>query len=262
MKTPTVLLIDDTVADLRVLLDMLSIKNWRVIVSFDGADGLKKASLKKPDLILLDVRMPKMDGFATCLRLKADPRTERIPVIFLTAAEDKTDRLQGLTIGAVDYIIKPFASEEEVLARMALHLKLNQGLGQQTAADTPIDDPGNYPPLVSAATRYLVDHLTNPPSPEALAMQLGSNEKRLNELFQEAFSMPIYTWLREYRLSVAQQLLSQTDTPIAAIAQHCGYSSGANFSTAFKERFGSTPRQFRKALADKPRLSCDTTNRD
>lgn len=254
MKTPTVLLIDDTVSELRVLLDLLSQKNWRVILGFGGQDGLKKATLKRPDLILLDVRMPDLDGFATCRRLKADPRTQNIPVVFLTAAEDKTDRIQGLTIGAVDYIIKPFASEEEVIARMAIHLKQIDGLGTKDPIELLNRKHAHWPPLVSAATRYLADHVANPPSPEALAMILGSNEKALNDLFQKTFSMPIYSWLRQYRLAVAQQLLSQTDTPIADIATHCGYSTPANFSTAFKERFGNTPREFRNQLADKALL--------
>ncbi|MCF8212147.1 MAG: response regulator [Rhodoferax sp.] len=86
---PTLLLIDDSIAELRVLIDMLAARNWRTLVSFSGMDGYRKAGLKKPDLILLDVRMPGMDGFGTCRRLKADPSTQSIPVIFLTAAQDK-----------------------------------------------------------------------------------------------------------------------------------------------------------------------------
>jgi DNA-binding response OmpR family regulator len=126
---PTLLLIDDSITELRVLIDMLAARKWRTLVSFDGLDGYRKATLKQPDLILLDVRMPGMDGFGTCRRLKADPRTQSIPVIFLTSAEDKEDRLTGLSLGAVDYIIKPFVSEEEVLARLGIHLELSRRLG-------------------------------------------------------------------------------------------------------------------------------------
>ena len=101
-RAPTILLIDDSLSELRVLIDLLSARKWRVVVSFDGLDGFYKAQMKQPDLILLDVRMPGMDGFGTLRRLKADERTRTIPVIFLTAADDKADRLAGLSLGAVD----------------------------------------------------------------------------------------------------------------------------------------------------------------
>ncbi|MDP1525332.1 MAG: helix-turn-helix domain-containing protein [Rhodocyclaceae bacterium] len=244
---PTLLLIDDSITELRVLIDMLSARKWRTLVSFDGLDGYRKAALKQPDLILLDVRMPGMDGFGTIRRLKADPRTQAIPVIFLTSAEDKEDRLTGLSLGAVDYIIKPYVSEEEVLARLGIHLELSRRLGE--APKVTVNANAGQSALVAAATALLLEHLARPPSPEALAKQLGTNEKRLNEAFHEAFALPVFGWLREQRLRLARQLLSQTDTPIADIAAHCGYSSPANFATAFKERFECTPRDFRQRIS-------------
>jgi DNA-binding response OmpR family regulator len=244
---PTLLLIDDSIAELRVLIDMLAARKWRTLVSFNGMDGYRKAGLKKPDLILLDVRMPGMDGFGTCRRLKADLNTQSIPVIFLTSAEDKEDRLTGLSLGAVDYIIKPFVSEEEVLARLGIHLELARRLGSAPAISA--NATSGQSALVAAATSVLLESLTNPPSPETLALQLGTNEKRLNEAFHEAFALPVFAWLREQRLRLARQLLSKTDTPIADIAAHCGYGSPANFSTAFKERFECTPRDFRRRLS-------------
>jgi DNA-binding response OmpR family regulator len=246
---PTLLLIDDSVAELRVLIDMLAARKWRTLVSFDGLDGYRKAALKQPNLILLDVRMPGMDGFGTIRRLKADPRTQAIPVIFLTSAEDKEDRLTGLALGAVDYIIKPYASEEEVLARLGIHLELSRRLGEVPRVTA--NETAQHSALIAAATALLLENLASPPSPEALALQLGTNEKRLNEAFHEAFALPVFAWLREQRLSLARQLLSQTDTPIADIAAHCGYSSPANFATAFKERFECTPRDYRRRLSDR-----------
>jgi DNA-binding response OmpR family regulator len=244
---PTLLLIDDSITELRVLIDMLAARKWRTLVSFDGLDGYRKATLKQPDLILLDVRMPGMDGFGTCRRLKADPRTQSIPVIFLTSAEDKEDRLTGLSLGAVDYIIKPFVSEEEVLARLGIHLELSRRLGAPPRIT--VNQTAGQSSLVAAATALLLENLSNPPSPEALAGQLGTNEKRLNEAFHEAFALPVFGWLREQRLRLARQLLSQTETLIADIAAHCGYASPANFATAFRERYECTPRDFRRRLS-------------
>ncbi len=243
----TLLLIDDSIAELRVLLDLLAARQWRTVVAFDGRDGYRKAVLKMPDLILLDVRMPGMDGFAACRLLKANERTRRIPVIFLTAAEHKEDRLTGLGLGAVDYIVKPYASEEEVLARIGIHLNLARSFGSK--AEPAPKEVDRLSPLVRAATAILLDNLTTPPSPEVLCARLGTNEKRLNEAFREAFALPVFGWLREQRLHVARQILAQTDTPVADIAGHCGYASSANFSTAFRERFDCTPRDFRRQVA-------------
>lgn len=244
---PTILLIDDSVTELRVLIDLLAARNWRTVVSFSGLDGYRKAQLKQPDLILLDVRMPGMDGFGTLRRLRADPRTQAIPVIFLTAAEDKADRLAGLSLGAVDYLIKPFVSEEEVLARIGIHLQLARRLGEASAGAAQ-QSPGPSG-LVAAATALLLEKLASPPSMEALTRHLGTNEKRLTEAFQEVYQLTVFAWLREQRLKLARQLLVQTDTPIADIAAHCGYGSPANFATAFKERFECSPRDCRRQAA-------------
>jgi CheY-like chemotaxis protein/AraC-like DNA-binding protein len=245
--TPTILLIDDSVMELRVLIDMLSARKWRTVVSFAGLDGFRKAQLKQPDLILLDVRMPGLDGFGTLRRLKADPRTQSIPVIFLTAADDKADRLLGLSLGAVDYIVKPFVSEEEVLARIGIHLELARRLG--AAPSGAPNDAAGLTGLVAAATTLLLENIGHPPTLEVLARRLGTNEKRLTEAFQDAYQLTVFGWLREQRLKLARQLLAQTDTPITDIAAHCGYGSAANFATAFKDRFECAPRDFRRRSA-------------
>lgn len=250
LPAPTILLIDDSVMELRVLIDLLSARKWRTIVSFDGMDGYRKAQLKQPDLILLDVRMPCIDGFGTLRRLKADPRTQSIPVLFLTAADDKADRLTGLSLGAVDYIIKPFVSEEEVLARIGIHLELSRRLGAAPAVAA--NATALQSSLVAAATALLLERMADPPTMEALVRQLGTNEKRLTEAFHEAFQLTVFGWLREQRLKLARQLLAQTDTPIADIAAHCGYLSPANFATAFRERFECAPRDFRRRAAGPP----------
>jgi CheY-like chemotaxis protein len=254
--TPRILLIDDSVTELRVLIDMLAGRKWRTVVTFNGLDGYNKASLKQPDLILLDVRMPGMDGFGTIRRLKSDPRTQSIPVIFLTSAEDKEDRLTGLSLGAVDYIIKPYVSEDEVLARIAIHLALSRRLGEGPVVAAKRTEGGSS--LVTSATTLLLEKMENPPTMQALVRHLGTNEKRLTEAFQEAFQLPVFAWLREQRLMLARQLLTQTDTPITDIAAHCGYSTPGNFATAFKERFECTPREFRRRMSDTNRNESET----
>lgn len=240
----SVLLIDDSTVDLRVLMELMSARQIRVNVAFNGRDGYHKAVLLQPDLILLDLTMPVMDGFATCRMLKNNERTCAIPVIFLSAASEVEKRIEGLSLGAVDYIGKPF-NEQEVIARVGIHLG-------RTVARTPAEtDPDEQEQvrrdavLLRSATDYLRQHLRHPPSPGDLAKILGTNEKRINQAFQSRFALPVFAWLREERLRQARELLALTETPVADIAEHLGYSSAANFSKAFRERFDCSPRELR-----------------
>lgn len=246
-RKSNILMIDDSTVDLRLLMEMMSARQMRVNVAFNGQDGYRKASLQQPDLILLDVSMPVMDGFSTCRMLKSDERTRYIPVIFLSAANEVGKRIDGLSLGAVDYIVKPF-SEQEVIARVEIHLNLARRQNVPAAQPDGMEEGGaaqRDAALTLAATGYLRQHLSLPPAPEALAKILGTNEKRLNQAFQDGFAMPVFAWVREERLRQARELLAITETPIADIAEHLGYSSPANFAKAFRERFDCAPRELR-----------------
>jgi DNA-binding NtrC family response regulator len=117
-----VLIVDDVPANLDVLYEALEAQTYNVLVATSGETALKVAARELPDLILLDVIMPQMDGFETCRRLQANPATQPIPVIFLTSRDDAAGTVEGFRVGAVDYIIKPF-HQEEVLARIQTHLE-------------------------------------------------------------------------------------------------------------------------------------------
>ncbi|WP_008310491.1 response regulator [Leptolyngbya sp. PCC 6406] len=128
-----ILIVDDNPANLSVLFDCLDQAGFEVLVAQDGESALQKATYRVPNLVLLDVMMPGIDGFETCRRLKANALTQDIPVIFMTALSDTSDKVKGLSVGAVDYVTKPF-QQEEVLARIAVHLRiqhLTQTLAQQ-----------------------------------------------------------------------------------------------------------------------------------
>jgi DNA-binding response OmpR family regulator len=122
---PRVLLVDDNPTNLKVLSEALRGQGWTTLVAADGESAIEQAAYSHPDLILLDVMMPGIDGFETCRQLKANLATQLIPVIFMTALAETLDKVKGLELGAVDYIIKPF-QQEEVIARVKLHLKLSQ----------------------------------------------------------------------------------------------------------------------------------------
>jgi signal transduction histidine kinase len=121
----TILLIDDNPTNLGVLYEALSQYGYEVFIEMDGKSGIEQAQKALPDLILLDVMMPGIDGFETCHQLKNNSLTQEIPIIFMTALSDSVDKVKGLQLGAVDYITKPF-QQEEVIARIQVHLKLRQ----------------------------------------------------------------------------------------------------------------------------------------
>lgn len=119
----TILIIDDNPTNLEVLYSTLIQAGYDVLVEMDGKSGIEQAKTNCPDLILLDVMMPGISGFETCQQLQADSSTQAIPVIFMTALSDVAEKVKGLSLGAVDYITKPF-QQEEVLARIQVQLKL------------------------------------------------------------------------------------------------------------------------------------------
>ena len=121
----TILIVDDTPANLNVLLQCLGDAGHRVLVAEDGEEALELLARAAPDLVLLDVMMPGIDGFETCRRLKADPAHAELPVIFMTALSETEQKLQGFAAGAVDYITKPI-QHEEALARVSTHLELRR----------------------------------------------------------------------------------------------------------------------------------------
>ncbi|MCP4695020.1 MAG: response regulator [Desulfobacterales bacterium] len=125
MKKGTILIVDDTPANLGVLFDYLESKGFRVLVDTSGESALRAIKQMQPDIILLDVMMPGIDGFETCRRLKEDEETKGIPVIFMTALTDAVDEVKGLSIGAVDYITKPI-QVETVMARVDTHMTIRK----------------------------------------------------------------------------------------------------------------------------------------
>lgn len=118
-----ILVVDDLPENLQILISILSAHDYEVRAFAEGAFALTSARENPPDVILLDVRMPDMDGYTLCTHLQADPRTREVPVIFISAYGEIEDKIKGFRAGGVDYITKPFQAEE-VLARVQAHIRL------------------------------------------------------------------------------------------------------------------------------------------
>ena len=125
VQQDSILVVDDTPTNLKVLFELLNQSGFKVSIAKSGESALEKVHHALPDLILLDVMMPGIDGFETCRRLQADVKTKDIPVIFMTVLSDVVDKVKGLKLGAVDYITKPI-EQDEVLARINVHLELRK----------------------------------------------------------------------------------------------------------------------------------------
>ncbi len=121
----TILIIDDNITNLKVAVTHLEVYSYKILTASNGTAGFERAKLALPDLILLDVKMPGIDGFETCARIKANPDTADIPIIFMTALSDSSSKVRGLETGAVDYITKPLDATE-LLARVRLHLSMRE----------------------------------------------------------------------------------------------------------------------------------------
>lgn len=248
--TGHILVVDDHDANRRLLNDFLRRFGYQVSLAVDGHDGVQKASYGSPDLVLMDIHMPVCDGIAACRLLKADPRTAGIPLIFLTAAAQPEDRVRGLSEGAVDYIVKPF-DFDEVRLRVGIHLRLRRPA--EPAAETDNGDYSADARLFRAVRQLMLQDLAQTTELEALARAVGSNKRRLGEAFRNQTGTTVFDYLREMRLREAHRQLAETTLDIQTIAHDVGYSSGANFSTAFRERFGLSPRQFRQAAEKRRR---------
>ena len=248
---PRILIIDDQMDSVGLLLSFLKGQSIDIMVALDGDDGLRKAFDGFPDLILLDVVMPGMDGYSVCRKLKSDSRTASIPVIFLSANTTVEHKLEGFSVGGVDYICKPF-SAEEVLARIYVHIKINKQIEQQQPAIVRQSSrvmatlPSREDEIISIAIAELQLDDFEWQGLEKFAQFAGTNEKKLTELFRKRFNMTVYEYLVELRLENARFKLSNTNIQIQMVAEHAGYRNASDFSRSFRRRYGLSPQQYRK----------------
>ncbi len=125
MKKDTLLIVDDILANVKVLRSFLNQSGFNVLIAEDGEEAIQVTENALPDLILLDIMMPGIDGFEVCQRLKSQEHTQEIPIIFMTALTEVADKVKGFQMGAADYITKPF-QQQEVLARVNTHITLRK----------------------------------------------------------------------------------------------------------------------------------------
>lgn len=238
-----VLLVDDQPGMLSALQTALHDSGCMYRVATNGAAGLAEAKRFQPHIVLLDVQMPGDDGFVTCRYFKANAELAHIPVIFLTVANTDEERLKGFECGAVDYVEKT-RQPAEILARLRIHLR--SALASVHADRSALSEEQI---LLQEAMCYIRQHLSALPSLVDIARAIGTHDKKLSLIFRQEMHTTVFAWVREERIRVSKLWLINTHMTLAEIAAKTGFSSPANFSSAFSKQVGVTPGQYRSRMA-------------
>lgn len=243
---PVLLIIEDNLDILQYLQTCLS-DHYQLLISRNGEDGLAKAFEKVPDIVISDVRMPKMNGFELCTALKQDDRTNHIPVILLTARTTVDDKLKGLSSGADAYLTKPF-EKKELLIRLDQLLATRQTLQQKYLAElgagitSPKEPESPSRHFVHKVRQLVLDHLSDDGfSVNELAANLHLSRSQLHRKIKALTGMSTSNYIRHIRLLKAKELLQNSDETVSEILFKVGFNSPAYFSQAYKKAFGISP---------------------
>ncbi len=245
----TVLVIDDN-PDIRTYIRRRLEPTYRVIEAADGADGLESTRRWLPDIVISDVKMPKMDGHAFCEAVKRDAELNYIPVVLLTAKATTEERIEGLELGADDYLTKPF-DVNELLARVSnlvdSRLRLRERFRRHRATvhasevtvtssdDTLLEQLRETVEAEMADEEFTVDRFA-----ERIGMSRGHLHRRIRDVLDETPT----EFIRRIRLERAIQLLAGRAGSVSEVAYGVGFKSVSHFSKCFREHAGVTPSQY------------------
>ena len=251
----TVLVVDDN-AEIRAYVKRHLAPRYRVLEAVNGEEGLAMARRALPDLVLSDVMMPVMDGYALCRALKSHPDTDFIPVILLTARAEAEDRLAGLHEHADDYLTKPF-DVRELLARVGNIVAMRRRLRERFAGARLTIPPA--PVGLAPADQKFIDqvraaieaHLGDETfTVERLASEVAQSRGNLHRRLRDLIGENPSDLIRRMRLERAAELLEARAGSVAEVAYAVGFKSVAHFSNAFNEQHGARPSAWRdRALA-------------
>ncbi len=248
---PTVLLVEDN-ADMRRYLRKYLNRDNRLLEAANGEEGLQKALQEIPDLIVSDVMMPCLDGFELCRTLKTTELTSHIPVLLLTARGSGESRIEGLELGADDYLTKPIAGRELQLRIKNLierQLKLREHFRKELLT---LEGRRDSFALASADEKFLhkareilEKHLANPNfGPDAFARAMALSRPHLNRKLLGLLGQHTNEFIRAMRLKSAAELLRQKSGTVSEIAFRAGFNHLSYFARCFKEQYGQSPSEY------------------
>ena len=248
---PLLLIVEDNFDVRKYIISHLE-REYRILESANGEYGLQEAFMHIPDLIISDVMMPKMDGFKLCAKLKTDERTSHIPVLLLTAKAAKQDKLNGLEIGADDYIMKPFETDElkariknllEQRRKLREHFK-KEGLVELDDKEITSLDRKFLENVIQIINKNISDVSFNV---ERLADEISMSRRNLDRKLIALVGESPSDLIKRIRLTRASKLLTIKFGNISEIALEVGFSNPANFSNSFREQFGITPSDYQQS---------------
>lgn len=246
---PSILLVEDNEDILQYMSQLLAPK-YNLLTALDGHLGFELAKSVRPNLIISDIMMPKIDGYEFCRIIKHTPITQHIPVILLTAKTSQADRMKGLKSEADAYLCKPF-EEEELLLRVH---QLLQAQKRSESLSMPIPLNNDKTSSLSSETIAFMEELNHIINENLendqfkvpqLCQQLGSNHVSLNNKLKKLTGQSTGKYIRNYRLQKAKELLRSTNLTIAEISYKVGIPESSNFITMFKKAFGGSPQKWR-----------------
>ena len=245
---PVVLVVEDN-ADVRSYLRGLLQGLYRIEEAENGKAGLERASETEIDLVISDIMMPVMDGVQFCRKLKEDDLTNHIPVILLTARASEEIKLEGLDIGADDYIVKPF-DPRELVARAKNLIELRRKLREKYQRHIVLG-PANVQ-VASAVERFLEklkqtiqEHIADADyDTEKFAHDMCMSRMQLNRKLRALTGHPTHELVREFRLQRAAELLRKNAGNVSEVAFEVGFNDLSHFARAFRERFGMLPSEY------------------
>jgi signal transduction histidine kinase/DNA-binding response OmpR family regulator len=243
-----VLIVEDN-ADLRAYLKENLESDYQIAVAENGLTGLEKAIDLTPDLILSDMMMPIMDGFTLCTKIRLDERTSHIPFILLTARTTIESKLEGLELGADEYMTKPF-NIKEIRVRMSNLLEQRKNLRKifsreltiqpKNIAVTSVDER-----FLNHALEIMEAHLADAQfSVEMFAEEIGMSRKNLLRKIKALTDQSVNEFIRNFRLKHAAQLIAGKSATISEISYQVGFNNLSYFSKCFKELFGILPNEY------------------
>jgi signal transduction histidine kinase/ligand-binding sensor domain-containing protein/DNA-binding response OmpR family regulator len=250
-ETKIILLVEDNF-DLRNYISEKLEDDFTIFEAEDGEKGLEMAEKLIPDLIISDIMMPKMDGYDLCKKIKSDFKTSHIPVILLTAKAAREDKIEGLELGADDYLVKPFDSDElklrvQNLIKSCEHLreKLHIELLQKPKE---VSVPSTERVFLENMNNTLEENIENEKfGVDELSREIGLSRSQLHRKIKAICDQSTTEFIRNFRLHRAADLLKQDAGNIAEIAYKVGFNSQAYFTKSFQELFHCTPSEYKKS---------------
>ncbi|MBE9078493.1 response regulator [Romeria aff. gracilis LEGE 07310] len=260
-----ILVIEDEAQTRGMFLRCLAFEDFQAFGAENGVVGVELARTHLPDLIVCDIMMPDMDGYAVLSTLHQAQETASIPLIFLTAKATLADLRSGMSLGADDYLTKP-CTIEQFLAAITTRLKRkaalanplhaapesqpNQAEVSPNAAVSPPEPESIFPhcPQLNSVFEFIEQHYQEPINIDAVAAAAGYSSPYLTHLLHTQTGRTIKRWIIERRMVQARFLLANTDQPIRAIAEAAGYSDAGYFSRQFRKMHSMTPQTWREKL--------------